>query len=103
VQLEYYDVDVQRRQVAGKGEIRRLKDDGYIPAVLYEHGSSVPVSVQLDKIKDFLNKNEEDAILNLHFNGSNIKAKIREIQRDPVNTDEIKHVDLMPVEEKYLH
>jgi len=101
--VEYYNVDVKRRQVAGKGEIKRLKDSGYIPGVLYSNGSSIPVSVELDKVKEFLNKNGQGATLNLHFNGSDIKAKIREVQRDPMNSDEIKHVDFMPVEDKYLH
>jgi len=100
--VEHYDVSVERRTPGGKKELKRLKRNGFIPGILYNQGESIPVSVEEDQIKSILNNGGEDVLLNLHFNGSDIKAVVREVQRDPVTKD-IQHIDLMPLKGEYLH
>lgn len=100
--MESYEVNVHERMVSGKGEIKKLINEGFIPGILYNQGEGIPVSLELDTIRRLLNRERELVTLDIHYNGVHMKALIKEVQRDPL-TQEIKHIDLMPVDEKGLH
>lgn len=100
--MDIFEVDVKNRTAVGKSAIRKLKNDGYIPGILYSGGTSTPVSLPEDQIRAIVDKNAGQIILNMHYNGRSLKAKIQEVQKNPV-TNEIKHIDIMPLENDYIH
>lgn len=98
--MDSINICADKRIPGGKGNIRRLKQEGFIPGVLYSNGVSVPISLEEEKIREILNKNGEDVLLNLDFEGSSFQAQFKEIQRDPVTRD-VLHIDIMPVSREY--
>ncbi|MCX7923382.1 MAG: 50S ribosomal protein L25 [Clostridia bacterium] len=100
--MEAYDLNVEKREVLGKGAVRKLKNEGFIPGVLYNDGSSIPIAVEEEQIRHIVGRYGTEVFLNLDFDGTPIKVMIKELQREPVNK-EIQHIDLMPVEKNILH
>lgn len=100
--MDALDVNVHER-AAGKGEVKRLNREGFIPGVLYSHGESVPVAMERDPVRKILDKKGDVGTeLDTYYRGTQIKVRVMEVQRDPVS-QEIKHIDLMPADGGVLH
>lgn len=95
--MDAFDVNVESRIVGGKGEIRRLKNEGMIPGVLYNGKESIPIALDSRWIQEILDKNGDDVVLNISFEGRRMEARVQEVQRDPVSK-EIRHIDIMPLD-----
>ena len=84
---------VERRTGHGKGAARQNRRDGLIPGVLY--GPEIdPVSVAINEraFRAAMKEAHGTSILNIHMDGKETKAVLRELQRDPV-TNRVLHVD----------
>ena len=90
----------ESRAVLGRGDSRRLRQSGKIPAVLYGGGAD-PVGLILDHNK-ILKALENDAtyshILTLRFDGKEETAILKDIQRHP-SRPIIMHMDFQRVSE----
>ncbi|MFZ5988303.1 MAG: 50S ribosomal protein L25 [Bacillota bacterium] len=102
--MEVFDISVENRTMIGTSGVRKIKREGLVPGVLYQGNESIPILFKEVDIRHILDKNGNNVILNVNLNGKQIRAKVQEVQREPVN-DEILHVDLMPLDNKveYLH
>lgn len=94
--MERINLETQLREEKGKQLVKRLRTQGFIPAVVYKGGKD-NLSLKLSG-KDFLKvigtKAGSNVIINLKI-GKPHKDKtvmIKEIQRNPVNRD-ILHID----------
>jgi len=93
-------IDVSRRNVTGKGPMRRLRQAGLVPAVVYGGGSEA-TPLQSDgktlraTLLEFARRN---TIMTLNIEGSGQKHVIvGEIQTDPV-TNALLHVDFCEID-----
>ena len=90
----------QVREKAGKGVARGLRREQRVPAVLYSHGKSTPISMVNKDVTKILNaEGGEHALINLTLEGSKDgerMALIKDYQIDPVS-GKLMHVDLMEV------
>jgi large subunit ribosomal protein L25 len=91
----------QVREKAGKGVARGLRRDKRVPAVLYSHGKSMPISMVSKDVTKILNtEGGEHALINLTLEGSKDtvarRALIKDYQVDPLNGS-LVHLDLMEV------
>jgi len=93
-------IDVAVRDVTGKGPMRRLRQQGLVPAVVYGGGSE-SILLQADgktlrmKLLEFARRN---TVVTLHVdNGANKHVIIGEIQTDPV-TNALLHVDFCEID-----
>jgi large subunit ribosomal protein L25 len=89
------------REKAGKGVARGLRRDKRVPAVLYSHGKSTPISmVSKDVTKVLKTEGGEHALINLKLEGAKEAgermALIKDYQVDPLN-GALLHLDLMEV------
>ena len=89
------------REKAGKGVARGLRREQRVPAVLYSHGKSMPISMVSKDVTKILNtEGGEHALINLTLEGSKDAAArmalIKDYQVDPLNGSLI-HLDLMEV------
>lgn len=100
--MDTIEVNVEKRTLAGKGTIKKLKTEGYVPGVMYSGNESIPIALEEDLMARILNRHGQDVFISARLNGSTIKTRIQEVQRDPV-TQDIQHIDLMPVESQTLH
>ncbi len=89
-----------RRTGTGKGTARTLRRDGRIPAVIYGHHRS-PESLALESAafgKLLSGITAGSTILDVTVDGqAPVKALIREIQRHPLRSTDILHVDLYEI------
>ncbi len=91
-EMIYLDATV--RTEFGKGAARRARRDGFIPAVLYGHGSDT-VHLSLPSHDTFLAlRGNPNTVVTLRFDNGEELALTRDIQVEPVRR-EIKHVDLV--------
>ncbi len=98
--MEKIALTAQVRERAGKGVARGLRRNQMVPAVLYSHGKSTPISVGDKEVTKVLNtEGGEHALINLKLEGSKESARlalIKDYQLDPVS-GKLIHVDLMEV------
>ncbi|UCH63313.1 MAG: 50S ribosomal protein L25 [Fidelibacterota bacterium] len=91
-----YKIEVSKRDEAGKGELRRLRADGFIPGIYYAHDQkeAVPLKVDFKVLHQALHS--EALIYHMSVGGKRRNVLIKEIQYHPV-TEEILHVDFQGV------
>lgn len=95
--MERVAMTAQIREKAGKGVARGLRREKNIPAVLYSHGKSTPISMVSKDVTKVLNsEGGEHALINLTLGGAEKMALIKDYQVDPV-TGRLMHLDLMEV------
>ena len=87
-----------RRDGGGKGDARKLRGVGRVPAVLYGHGDRTEsLAVDAHELELLLNHvNPENTLIGLDIDGSRADVLIREIQRHPWRP-EVLHVDFLLV------
>ena len=87
------------RESIGSGESRRLRNEGFLPAVIYGLGMD-PVSIAVNA-REFTNALKTNAgsnvILNLEVGKSKYTTLAREIQRHPYK-NEFLHIDLIQID-----
>ena len=90
----------QVREKAGKGVARGLRRSQMVPAVLYSHGKSTPISMVNKDVTKILNtEGGEHALINLKLEGQGGGEKlalIKDYQIDP-RSGGLIHVDLLEV------
>jgi len=95
--MEKLVFDSAVRGPLSKGEMKKMRASGQIPAVLYGDKENIQLLLDLKKFKALLHKAGRNAIINMNISdGSSRKSKtvlLKEFQRDPVSR-EIIHVDL---------
>jgi len=99
--MERVALTAQIRDKAGKGVARGLRRDKRIPAVLYSHGKSMPISMVNKDVTKILNiEGGEHALINLKLEGAaeaaDRMALIKDFQIDPIS-GALMHLDLMEV------
>ncbi len=99
--MEKIALTAQVRESAGKGVARGLRRNQRVPAVLYSHGKSMPISMGNKDVTRVLNtEGGEHALINLTLEGAKDAADrlalIKDYQIDPVS-GKLIHVDLMEV------
>lgn len=82
-----------------KGDNKRLRKSGKIPAILYglKESSMLVEFAELD-VYDVIKRVGEHGVIDIELDGKSEKSLIKEVQRDPV-TKKIIHIDLQRVRE----
>jgi len=99
--MEKITLTAQVREKAGKGVARELRRNARIPAVLYSHGKSMPISMGTKEVATILNtEGGKHALLTLTLQGTKEAAErmalIKDYELDPI-TNKLMHIDLMEV------
>ena len=91
-------VKSEKREGFGKNAARRLRKQGFIPAILYgEASESVPlVLAKKDIIQVLKQETGENTIFKVTYDDVERDAMIKELQVDPT-TDQLIHADLMRI------
>jgi len=98
--MKTIELNVEKRSTTGKGEARRSRSAGQIPAVVYGAGKpNVPIAVNRKALSDLFREGAgENAIFLLKLAGSDQSrhAMIKELQRDPLSRKPL-HIDFVRV------
>jgi len=93
-------ITVEKREETGKAQVRRLRRQGKIPAIVYGGDKeSFPVTVDQHTVQELLRKQGgENTIFLLKLAGGKQerRAMIKDLQIHPI-TNEIKHIDFIRV------
>lgn len=93
-------IQVEPREGIGKGHSRKLRQAGWIPAVVYGGGKDpVPIQIERAAFLELLRKTgSEHAVFLLELAGTGKKrhTMIREIDADPI-TRVVRHIDFQRV------
>mgnify|MGYP000366941440 CR=1 FL=1 len=93
------ELNAEARAVVGKG-LRRLRDDGWVPAVLYGLGvESQPLQIRSGEAEDVVRAAGTSRLIAIRIGKAKqpIQAVVRDLQRDPIRRN-LLHVDLYQVQ-----
>lgn len=98
--METLQLGVKERGHLGKSDARKMRRDGFIPAVLYGGKSNHSLAINSKElIKILENVAGRNAILNLKFEGKGKKdctAIVKDLQKHPLRR-ELLHADLLEI------
>ncbi len=95
--MEKFVLNALKRQKTGKGAARQLRNQGFIPCIIYKGGHSVPIQIGSKEIQPFMNiATKEKLFVTLKLEDSEKQAILQDYQVDPV-TGRLLHVDFMEV------
>lgn len=84
-----------------KGDVKRMRQEGKIPGILYGHKEKnkriFVLEKEFQKILNFLRK--ETAAINLRLNDKNYKCLIKSIQHNPID-GKLLHIDFQHISKK---
>jgi len=92
-----YAFSSEVRKDVGKNASYRLRENGYIPAVIY--GSSmntVPLEIGYKEVEEFMRSYGASGLVGLKIGSNSYTAFIKDVQKDAV-TGKIMHVDFQQV------
>ena len=93
-------LSAKAREGQGKGDNRKLRTTGYIPAVIYGHGEQTrSVAVNAHELELLFNRvHVENTVIDLDVEGEKkpIRALVREVQKNPAKGS-IVHVDFYQI------
>ena len=96
--VEMPTLKAQSRAPAGKGEARRLRRTGFVPAIAYGKGlPSTPIAVVPKEVAVILKSERgQNTVLQLELDGKKLLAMIRDFSVHPVKRA-LEHVDFIEV------
>jgi len=88
----------EKRDGKGKNYCNRVREKGYIPAVVYSHGTSMPIIIdEKGFFKAFKGRISESKIIELDVkNDEKTQVYVKDYQLDPV-TDKVIHLDFYKI------
>lgn len=92
------NIAAEKRVEFGKNSSYRLREKGMVPAVLYSHGETENIQIDLKDFKNlFKGEISESIIFEIDIKGGEKQdVYVKDYQRHPV-TDELEHVDFFKV------
>lgn len=79
-------IKITKREETRTNKVKKIRAKGYIPGIVYGHGSeNINISILKSDIDKFLFSNNEGAQAELALGKKKIKVVLKNIQRDPVS------------------
>src|SRR3990172_39932 len=99
--MQQVELEVEVRELTGKGPAREIRREGKIPGVLYGQGKSTSLTLNPKDLSKILHSaSGENALINLKIKGAKTKtnrtAILRAFQTDPI-TGQVLHADLFEI------
>lgn len=95
--MERFLLNVEIRNKTGKGVARSLRRNGFIPAVVYRAGTSMPIIVNKKEAISFITRSAgEQVVVNLNFGNDIKQAIMKDYQVDPVDSS-LLHADFQEI------
>jgi large subunit ribosomal protein L25 len=94
-------LQAEKRATSTRGHLRKLRDEGMVPGVLYGFGQAAePIQIRAADLRPVLRKSHGATLLidlTVGSDSSPVTTVIREVQQHPV-TRQIQHCDLLKVD-----
>ena len=96
--MKEYALSASKREVLGKREMKKLRKEGLIPAIIYGGKDHLNLTIKKDDTRNLI-YTPDIYLVNLDVEGDVRKAIVQELQFHPV-TDEVLHIDFLEVSEE---
>lgn len=91
--MKHLELVVEKRSELGRGSVKKIREAGKIPAVIYGHSGVMALTVNEKDLKLCLKeKGNTAALVDIHIAGDVKLADIADIQKDPLS-DKVIHID----------
>jgi large subunit ribosomal protein L25 len=95
--MEKIVLNAIKRKKFGKGAARQLRNNGFIPCIIYKNNHSVPIQIASKEIMPFMDiATKEKLFITLKFENAEKQAILQDYDVDPV-TGKLLHVDFLEV------
>ncbi len=92
-----YQLNINKREIVGKNYCKKLRQRGFIPAIIYGHKiDSIPIYVNQKEFISILRKAGESSLIELNIDGEKINVLIKDYQLHPINNN-ILHIDFYAI------
>ncbi len=92
-------LEVNEREHKGKGPVKKLRRQGFIPAIMYGYKGNKPLSVHYSEFQKLFEDIGEHAIITLTIGEKEkVDVIIKSFQLDPVKRN-IIHIDFLQIQE----
>lgn len=96
--MDNFKIEITSRPNGPDSKLHNLREEGYIPGILYGFESSNQlIQLKAKEIQKHLKEHGESSIFNVEFGDEIIPVKMNEIQKDIIS-QELIHVDLQRIE-----
>lgn len=95
--MEVNTLDINRRDKTGKEAAKKLRREGFIPAVMYGYKGNKILSVKVAEFEELFEEIGEHVIISLNIDGKEkTDVIVKDFQLDPVKKN-IIHVDFLEI------
>ena len=99
--MERIKIKVEKRDKIGKEAVKKLRKQGYVPAVVYSNDINIVLTIPFAGLKDLRSIHfSESAVIDMEIAGEkkakSISVLIKDVQFHPL-TEEVIHVDFLKV------
>jgi len=92
-------LEVKEREQKGKGPVKKLRRQGFIPAIMYGYKGNKPLSIHYSEFQKMFEEIGEHAIITLNIGEEEkIDVIVKSFQMDPVKRN-IIHIDFLQIQE----
>ncbi len=95
--MEQKTLSVVERTEFKKGPAKKLRSEGFIPAVVYGHTDPLHIAVKASEFAKKFKVVSENTVINLKLDGKDIEVLVKDVQEDIV-TETIEHIDFYEFE-----
>ena len=94
-----FSLSAQPREETGTGAMRKMRRAGQLPGVVYgAGGNAIPITLSSFEVSRHLeNEAFYSHVLNLKLEGKKEQVILRSVQRHPVRSDILLHIDLQRI------
>lgn len=95
--MQALTLSAEKRNKVGKGIARSLRRKGFIPAVIYKGGDSIPIQLSTKEFAQFITKTAgEQVVVNIDLSGETKQALLKDYQLDPI-MGSLLHADFQEI------
>lgn len=94
--MKQFELFGKIREKSTKGALNALKNQGFVPGVIYGGEENINVYFFINDLKRLL-YTDDIYLVNCNIEGKNIQAIVKDVQYHPLN-DDPAHIDLMEVD-----
>ncbi len=91
--MQTVEINGQERVVASKVGLRKMRQEGMVPCVLYSKEENKPFAAPASEIRHIV-FSPDFKVADIKLNGSTHRCILKEIQFDPI-TDKVTHIDFL--------
>jgi len=95
--MEQKTLSVVERTEFKKGPAKKLRSEGFIPAVVYGHTDPLHIAVKATEFAKKFKVVTENTVINLQMGDKHIEVLVKDVQEDIV-TETIEHIDFYEFE-----